>query len=80
MVEPHRLSIVLGAKNTGVEEDKEDDEPEHCLQKLPSRKVWKKREIKSETKLKTNISRNCNLGFAKRFNPTWDFLNLKLKI
>ena len=41
MVEPHRLSIVLGAKNTGVEEDKEDDEPEHCLKKLPSRKVWK---------------------------------------
>lgn len=41
MVEPHRLSIVLGAKYTGVEEDKEDDEPEHCLKKLPSRKVWK---------------------------------------
>ena len=34
MVEPHRLSIVLGAKYTGVEEDKEDDEPEHCLQKV----------------------------------------------
>ena len=51
MVEPHRLSIVLGAKNTGVEEDKEDDEPEHCLKKLPSRKVWKKREYKSKTKL-----------------------------
>ena len=31
MVEPHGLPIVFSAKNAGVEEDKEDDEPKHCL-------------------------------------------------
>ena len=34
MVEPHGLSIVLSAKDAGVEEDKEDDEPEHCLKRI----------------------------------------------
>ena len=52
MVEPHRLSVVLGAKYAGVEKDKEDDEPEHCLKKLSSRKVWKMNRGKS----KKNIS------------------------
>ena len=31
MIEPLRLSIVLCAKDTSVEEDKKDDEPEHGL-------------------------------------------------
>ena len=31
MIEPLRLSIVLCAKDTSVEEDKQDDEPEHGL-------------------------------------------------
>ena len=31
MVQPLRLAIVLCAKDTGVEEDKEDDEPKHRL-------------------------------------------------
>ena len=31
MVEPLRLAIVLCAKDTGVEEDKQDDEPKHRL-------------------------------------------------
>ena len=53
MVEPHRLAIVLGAKYTGVEEDKEDDEPEHCLKKLPSQKVWKITRGKLNLKLKS---------------------------
>ena len=34
MVEPHGLSIVLSAKDAGVEEDKEDDEPEHGLKEF----------------------------------------------
>ena len=31
MIEPLRLSIVLCAEDTSVEEDKQDDEPEHGL-------------------------------------------------
>ena len=31
MVQPLRLAIVLCAKDTGVEEDKQDDEPKHRL-------------------------------------------------
>ena len=33
IVEPRRLPVVLGRQNTGVEEHKDDDQPEHGLQK-----------------------------------------------
>ena len=33
VIEPFRLSVVLSGKHTGVEKYKNDDEPEHGLQK-----------------------------------------------
>ena len=34
MVQPLWLSVVLGGQDDGVQEDQDDDEPEHCLNKI----------------------------------------------